>query len=180
MKIFAETERLILREFLSTDVEDLFKMDSNPEVHRYLGNKPLQTIAEAEKIIQFVLQQYADYGIGRWAAVEKATGNFIGWSGLKFITEEENNHIHFYDVGYRLSPEFWGRGYATESAKAAIQYGFMQMNLKEIIGTAHVDNVKSRRALEKCGLKFVEKFYYKDELQCDWLKITKEEWEFVK
>lgn len=61
----------------------------------------MQTIDEAPKVIQFIRQQYADYGIGRWAVIEKDSGCFIGWSGLKFITEAENNRIHFYDVGYR-------------------------------------------------------------------------------
>lgn len=54
------------------------------------------------------------------------------------------------------------------------------MNLKEIIGSAHVENTKSRRTLEKCGLKFVEQFYYKEQLLCDWLKITKDEWEMLR
>ena len=177
MKIVVETERLILREFLLTDAEAFFEMDSNPEVHRYLGNKPIRTIDEAITVIKNIRQQYIANGIGRWAAIEKLSGEFIGWSGLKFITEVENNHINFYDVGYRLAPNYWGKGYATESGKAALQYGFEQMDLKEIIGTANVENTKSRRALEKCGLKFIEKFSYKEEIICDWLKITKQEWE---
>ena len=171
-----ETERLILRELLPTDDAGMFELDSNPEVHKYLGENLVKTIEESRAVIQAVRQQYLDNGIGRWAVVEKASGEFIGWSGLKFITEYENNRIHFYDVGYRLIPRYWGNGYATESAKAAIEYGFTKMNLQEIIGMANVDNRASRRALEKCGLKFVEQFYWKH-IKCDWLKITKDEWE---
>jgi RimJ/RimL family protein N-acetyltransferase len=176
MKIVIETERLFLREFLPSDDNDFFEMDSNPEVHKYLGNNPIQSIEQAHEVIANIRQQYIDNGIGRWAAIEKVTGNFIGWSGLKFIKEVENNHINFYDVGYRLNLKYWGKGYATESAKAAIHYGFNQLNLNEIIGTANVENIKSRRALEKCGLKYIEKFMWKD-IPCDWLKITKEEWQ---
>lgn len=176
MKIFAETERLILREFLDTDAEAFFTMDSDPEVHRYLGNKPVKSIEEIRTAIQFIHQQYLDYGIGRWAAIEKVSGNFIGWSGLKFVTDVENNHCNYYDVGYRLDKKYWNKGYATESAKAALEYGFVQLNVTEIIGSAHVDNIRSRRALEKCGLTFVEKFEWRS-IPCDWLKITKEEWE---
>ncbi len=173
MKI--ETERLILREFLPTDDEDMFEMDSNPEVHRYLGNNPVTDIEQVRGYIANIRQQYIDHGIGRWAVMEKASGKVIGWAGLKFITEVENNHTHFHDVGYRLNQKYWGKGYATESAKAAIKYGFEEMQLTEIIGSANVHNTQSRKALEKCGLTFVEQFYWKDIL-CDWLKITKEEW----
>jgi len=176
MKVFVETERLILREFLMSDAEDFFEMDAAPEVHRYLGNNPSTSIEQARSVIDNIRQQYIDNGIGRWAAVEKSSGKFIGWSGLKFITDIENNQTHFYDVGYRLHPNFWGKGYATESAKAALEYGFSTLQLKEIIGMCHEENTASRKALEKCGLKFVEKFKYNDHT-CNWLKITKQEWE---
>ena len=98
-----------------------------------------------------------------------------GWSGLKFKQEKENEHINFYDVGYRLLPKYWGKGYATEACNAALKYGFNTLKLDEIIGTANVDNKASRRVLEKCGLKFVNQFMWKD-IKCDWLKITKAEW----
>ena len=134
-------------------------------------------IEHIENAFQSILQQYAENGIGRWATIEKSSGEFIGWSGLKFRNDEENNHINFYDVGYRLHPNYWGNGYATESCKVALEYGFKTLQANEIIGACHEKNKVSRRVLEKCGLKFVEKFIYKSELTCDWLKITKEEWE---
>jgi RimJ/RimL family protein N-acetyltransferase len=154
-------------------------MDSDPEVHKYLGNQPVQNMAHIEHAFQAIQQQYAKNRIGRWATIEKSTGNFIGWSGLKFITEEWDNHINFYDVGYRLNKKYWGKGYATESAKAALEYGFNTMQLEEIIGTANVENKASRKALEKCGLQFVAQFMWKD-IKCDWLKITKEIWFNIK
>ena len=174
-----KTERLVLRELIPDDAGKMFELDSNPEVHKYLGNNTIQNIEQAKEVIKIIRQQYLDNEIGRWAAIEKSSGEFIGWSGLKFITEPKNNHVNFYDVGYRLIPKYWGKGYATESAKAWLDYGFTKMNLKEIIGTCHEENKASRRALEKCGLKFVEKFLYKNELPCDWLKITKEEWKLI-
>ncbi len=176
MKIFIETERLILRELLSTDDERMFELDSDPEVHTFLGNKPVKSIEESRAIIQSVQQQYIDNGIGRWAVVEKSSGSFVGWTGLKLIKELTNNHIDFYDVGYRLIKKYWGKGYATESAKASVQYGFEQMQLNEIFGITHVENIKSKRALEKCGLKFIETFEHNG-IPCNWFRITKEEWE---
>jgi ribosomal-protein-alanine N-acetyltransferase len=72
-------------EFLETDQADLFEMDSDPQVHRYLGNRPVKTIDEIKTVIQLVRQQYIDNQIGRWMMVEKATGNVLGWVGLKYI-----------------------------------------------------------------------------------------------
>lgn len=180
MKIFAETERLILREIIPEDAQAFFEMDADPEVHRFLGNNPVKTIEQIYEAIQRITKQYDDYGIGRWAAIEKSSGAFIGWTGLKFMTEPVNDTIHFHDIGYRLNKKYWGKGYATESAKAGLEYGFTTLGLKEIIGTAHIENKASRKALEKCGLTFVEKFDHKLYIRCDWLKITREQWRELK
>lgn len=177
--MIVETERLVLRELLPTDDNGMFELDSDPRVHQYLGGNTIECIEQAQEVIGIVRKQYVDNGIGRWAVIEKASGDFIGWSGLKFIREYENNHINFYDLGYRLIPRYWGKGYATESAKAAIRYGFEKLGATEIFGSANVNNQQSRKALEKCGLVFVEQFYWKD-IHCDWLKLTKEQWEKLK
>lgn len=178
MKIYAETDRLILRELLLTDDTEMFAMDSDPEVHKFLGNKPTKEIEETRKTIELVRQQYIDNGIGRWAIIEKSSGEFVGWTGLKLMKDTINNHSNFYDVGYRLAQKHWGKGYATESAKASLRYAFEEMNLSEVFGITHVENMVSRKALEKCGLKFIETFVWGqwNELPCNWLKITKEEW----
>lgn len=176
MKFHIETERLILREFRPEDAEGMFELNSNPEVLRYLGEKTFTNIEQAQANIANIRQQYADHGIGRWATFEKSSGDFIGWSGLKFITAIENNQTLFHDVGYRFIPRYWNKGYATESGKAALEYGFRTMQLNEIIGMCNEANLASRRSLEKCGLTFVEKFQW-DDITCDWLKITKSEWE---
>ncbi len=176
MKIYAETPRLILREILPSDEEGMFALDSDPEVHRYLGNNPVTNIEQTREVINFVRQQYIDNGIARWAVIEKNTNSFVGWSGLKLVKEERNNHPQYYDIGYRFIKKYWGKGYATESAKAALDYGFEVMNLTEIIGTAHIENTASRKVLEKIGLKYIEKFMY-DDIECNWLRITRREWE---
>lgn len=175
MTIFAETDRLILREIVDSDAAAFFEMDADPEVHKYLGNNPVKTIEEIKAVISFVRQQYVDNGIGRWALIEKSSGEFVGWGGMKLIKESTNNHIDFYDVGYRLLKKHWNKGYATESAKASLKYGFEQMNLDAIYGMTHIDNAASRNALEKSGLQFVETFE-KDNMLCNWFKITKERW----
>ena len=161
---------------LPSDEVGMFELDSDPEVHRYLGNNPVTNIQQVREVIDFVRQQYIENGVGRWAVIEKSSNNFIGWSGLKLVKEERNNHPKYYDIGYRFIKKYWGKGYATESAKPALDYGFEVLNLQEVIGTAHVENTASRNVLEKIGLKYVEKFMY-DDIECDWLKITRGEWE---
>jgi len=155
----------------------MFKLDSNPEVHKYLGNKPVKTIEESQKIIGGIKQQYTERGIGRWAAIEKATGNFIGWSGLRLYNETDgvfNGVSNFYDVGYRLLPEYWGKGYATESGKAAIKYAFNVMELPVVYGLTEMGNQASHNVLLKIGLKYIEDFYHeKLDENLRWYKIEK-------
>ena len=158
MKIFAETDRLILRELVASDAEGLFAIDSDPDVHRYLGNNPVKSMEQIKDVIQFIRNQYVENGIGRWAMIEKTTHNFVGWAGLKLIKEPTNHHCNYYDLGYRLHKNYWGKGFATEAAKASVDYGINQLNLKDIYGIADVNNVASKKVLEKVGLKFIETF----------------------
>lgn len=158
MEIFTETERLFLREILPSDEDALFELDSDPEVHRYLGNRPVADKIAVREAIASIRQQYHDNGIGRWAVIEKATGHMVGWSGLKLVKETRNGHNHYYDLGYRLIRRCWGLGYATESALASVAYGFGPLQLTDIYGMADVRNTASCQVLQKAGLQFVNTF----------------------
>ena len=175
MKIFAETERLILREILPTDVDGFFELDSDPEVHRYLGNKPISRKEQAAEVIHFIRQQYIEHGIGRWAIIDKKSDDFIGWTGLKFVTELINNHKNYYDLGYRLVKKYWGKGIATETALASLNYAFHELNLPRVFAIADCENIASNTVLKKAGLKFIESFDY-DGTKHNWYKI--DNWEF--
>lgn len=172
MEIFVETERLLLREILPSDVDGMFEMDSDPEVHKYLGNKPVKTKDEASQVIESIRSQYVQHGIGRWAVIEKETDSFAGWCGLKLIAEETNNHIHYHDIGYRLLKRYWGKGFASESAKASIAYGFKKLQLKTIYGIADANNLSSGKVLRKVGLKYVETFEHNG-VPHNWFEINK-------
>lgn len=173
MKIYLETERLILREMLPDDAKGMFELDSNPKVHKYLGSKPIKTIEESQKMIDNVRNQYINQGIGRWATIEKATDDFIGWSGLKLNFEKTiNNHINFYDIGYRFMPRYWGKGYATESAIATLDYAFKTMKIETVVGMAEVENIASKKVLQKIGLQYVEDFLFED-LKVSWYELNK-------
>lgn len=170
-----ETERFYIRPLVAEDVAGIFELDNNPNVHTYLGNNPIQTLADAENVIRLIQKQYEDLGIGRWAIIEKSTGNFVGWTGFKYIITPINNHINYYDLGYRLIERYWGKGIATETAKACLKYAFDTLGLTEVYGICDVDNVGSRHILQKCGLKLLETFDY-DGVPHYWMKIEKEDW----
>lgn len=107
MKMPIETERLLLRELLLSDADGMYELDSNPNVHVFLGNKPVLSIEESIDQIKNIQKQYEDFGIGRWAVILKETNEFLGWSGIKFITTEINNHKDFYEIGYRFIEKHW-------------------------------------------------------------------------
>jgi len=172
MKTFVETERLILRTLLETDVNGMFELDADPVVHTYLGNKPIATIEQASEAISFIRKQYITNGIGRWAIIEKETNAFVGWGGFKFITELTNGHQNYYDLGYRLLRRFWGKGYATESALGAIDYAFNELKLSTIYAIADSQNLPSIKVLEKCNFKYVEMFDYFSAPHC-WYELKK-------
>jgi len=177
MTFHIETERLILRELRLSDLDGMFELDSNPLVHKYLGNKPVKTKKESRQIIESVLKQYQERGIGRWAAIEKSSQSFIGWTGLRLNTEYNmNGFTKYYDVGYRLIPKFWGIGYATESGKAAIDYAFNQLKLPQLYATTEINNQASHQVLLKLGLRYLEDFYFEQEqLNLRWYLIKNEE-----
>jgi ribosomal-protein-alanine N-acetyltransferase len=150
VKITLHTPRLYLREFTLDDAQLLVDLNSDINVTRYTGDGPVE-LSESKKIIEeIILPQYANE-MGRWAVHLKDTDEFIGWSGIKYIES-----LNEYDIGYRFFKKHWGKGYATESGKAVMDYGLNVLKLKQIVGRAAVDNHNSIKVLEKVGLKFKE------------------------
>ncbi|WP_431158500.1 GNAT family N-acetyltransferase [Winogradskyella poriferorum] len=166
MNYLIETDRLYMRRFLPTDTQDMFEMDSNPKVHKFLGNNPVKTIEESEKMVAGVIQQYSDYDIGRLAMILKSTNEFVGWSGLKY-EREVRQEFNYYDVGYRLKESFWGHGYATEAAIASLDYGFNTLNLKEINAAADVEHTVSNKILRNIGMQ-PDGTFFLEGIKCNW------------
>ncbi len=159
-----ETDRLYIRELLPEDEEGMYIMDSDPEVHRYLGQQPVKTRAETGAVIKMIRQQYIDNGVGRWAVIEKETGDFIGWMGFKLMKEPVNGHVNHYDFGYRLARAAWGKGFATEAGKAALDHGLRVRGFSPVFAMTDVHNAASRRVLEKLGFRFVKVFEFDGKL----------------
>lgn len=169
MKTSFDTERLILREILASDDVGMYELDSAPEVHRYLGNKPFTNIEQSREIIKNIQQQYVDNGTGRWAVLLKETGQFIGWAGLKLM-RNINGQTDCYELGYRFMPKYWGKGYATEASKAFIDFGFIEMKLKVICAMTSLDNAGSQKVLIKAGFSFLNIFEFEGEYH-NWYEI---------
>lgn len=165
-----ETDRLILRQLVQSDNEAMYAMDSNPNVHRFLGNEPLTSIDQVDFYIKAIQKQYQQNGIGRFAVQLKGSNEIIGWAGIKFVTEPENNHVNYYDIGYRLAEEYWGKGYASEAALAWRDYAFDVLKAPAIYAAAHIENIASDAVLQKIGMKKVEVYKYND-IDCNWYEL---------
>lgn len=180
MAIHIETERLIIREIQPADDKGMYELDSDPEVMRYIGRQPVQTIEESRGVIDFITNQYAVDGIGRWAVIEKASGDFLGWVGFKLIHELTNNHIDFYDFGYRFIRRSWGKGFATEASIASLHFGKKVLKLPDIYAMTDINNGASRHVLEKLGFRLIETFHFErnpgwrtdDDLTATWYKLA--------
>jgi len=144
------TERLFIRPFTLDDAEEYFPLVSDPDVIRYTGEEPQTSIEAAREIlVARPLRDYAVHGFGRMACIEKSSGLLIGFSGLKFLDE-----LQEIDIGYRFLPAYWGKGYATESARAIMQHGTNELGIGRIIGLVQPDNTSSANVLLKLGLGF--------------------------
>jgi RimJ/RimL family protein N-acetyltransferase len=148
-EIVVRTPRLALRRFRADDGDYLYRLDSDPRVMRYIGDGRVGTRASVSKALARASKYYALYpGLGVWPAESRASGKFIGWFCLKYIP----NTVEV-EVGYRLLPEAWSQGYATEGARALVDYGFAKLGLERIVGITHPDNLASQRVLQKSGLR---------------------------
>ena len=174
MHLTLETNRLLLRPLELSDAEAMFEMDNNPNVHRYLFQSPTREISETLKIIEMVQKQYVDHKIGRFATILKETGEFIGWTGIKFVNDHvENGNTNFYDYGYRLHEKFWNKGYATEASIAWLDYGFNQMNIDKMHAYTHAQNGASNQVLQKVGFQFMEDYPDKEGVIWKWWMMEK-------
>lgn len=162
MKI--ESIRLNLRELTLNDTDNLFQLDSNVEVMKYMGRPPVR---DRNSIIS-VLEKKIDYnknnpGLGYWALIERKHGSFVGQFSLAHIDFDKSKEI---EIGFRLLPTFWHLGYATEMGNQLIKYGFDYLQLKRIVALAHPDNLASQKVLEKISLKYIrDDFYYNNYLR---------------
>lgn len=153
--LMVETERLRLRMFRESDLDDLAALFADPDVMRYVGNGRPADRAEAKKALDSIITHWQRHGFGRWAIEDKHTNEFLGYGGLRslFGTPE---------VVYHLARRHWGRGLATEMARASVDFGFRQKRFERIVAIARPENLASIHVMEKIGMRFEQQTTYYD------------------
>ena len=147
-----ETPNLILRGWAPEDAPALFEILQEDGILRYFPNPDPPPRAKVDEYVAHQLAHWQLYGYGHWAVVDRCDGQVLGWDGLEYLPDLGET-----EVAYLLRKRVWGRGYATEAARAAITYGFHRAALTSIIGLVHSENTGSIRVLEKCGMTFADR-----------------------
>lgn len=155
--VILTTPRLVIRQFTVDDVDNLYRLNSDPEVMRYLARAAPREVLRDE-IIPFHLGVYEFDRLGTWAAECADNGDFLGW----FHFRAEDGDITNVDLGYRLRRVAWNHGYATEGSRALIDMGFTDLGVQRVFAHVMTANAASRHVLEKCGLTLVRTFPYQE------------------
>ena len=146
--ILLETEHLVLRRVRHEDLNDLARINADPTVMRYIADGSLRSREQTAEGIKRTHRVYENYpGLGFWIGEEKPKKKFIGIFALIYIPKTVK-----VEVGYRLQQSAWGRGLATEGARALVRYGMCELGLERIAGLTHPENVASQNVLKKAGL----------------------------
>jgi RimJ/RimL family protein N-acetyltransferase len=149
MTTMIKTSRLILRPWRDADLAPFAALNADPTVMRFM--RSVLTREDSDAYVQRARQHLADHGFCTWAVEAPGVAPFIGAVGL--------NHLRFeasftpaVEVAWRLDQPFWGQGYATEAARAAIQDGFTRIGLKEIVAITRPANIPSERVMQRLGM----------------------------
>lgn len=142
--VIIETDRLQLRPLTMADLDDLIPVHSEPEVQRFIGS-----LGRAELIewLTLVEDDWAKYGYGRAAIIDSATGRLVGRAGLKHFPQFEET-----ELGWVLHPDAWGHGFATEAARAWVQWGFENLDVPYLTSMIDPDNSRSIAVAQRLGM----------------------------
>ena len=143
------TERLVLRGWRDEDREPFARLNADPRVTEFL-TRALDR-AESDALVDRIVAHWADGGVGLWAVERREDGAFLGFTGLS-VPGFDAPFMPAVEVGWRLAPETWGRGYATEAARAAVAFGFEARGLAEIVSFTVPANVRSRAVMDRLGM----------------------------
>ena len=147
-----ETERMILRMYKNQDYEQVFKWTGDPKVNKFMMYTLYEKATDVKKWFNFLYQNEKQIEL---VFELKETGELIGGGGIGF-----DPHKDLWVIGYNLRPEFWGKGFTVEALSKMIEYANEKYGVKKIEGTCAVDNVGSRRVMEKLGMSFDYDTYY--------------------
>ena len=153
---YLESERLIFREFTINDATDIQCIRSNDKVMDYMDSEPHRTVKDSENFISKNLDRYKNKEGLFWAIIEKSENKFIGDFAFWNIIRENHRAM----IGYTLKPQFWGKGYMTETLSQLIKFGFSDLNLHSFEAEINPKNINSEKVLVKTGFK--KEAYFKE------------------
>ncbi|MBF0812945.1 GNAT family N-acetyltransferase [Staphylococcus sp. mip270_02] len=160
MTVYIETERLRLRDWREEDLLPFQQMNANQQVRRYFPS--LLSYRRSEHDMNKMDEVISKYNIGLFAVELKETNGWLGFIGLNYVPKESKytfEELPFYEIGWRLIPEVWGNGFATEGAEAVLKYAKAQ-GLEDIYAFTSENNAASRKVMEKIGMKLYDYFEY--------------------
>jgi len=146
-----QTNRLTLRPLERADAEVLLRIYQTDGVLRYFPPSISLSLEKIQRSILRLQEHWDTRRYGRWGIIPNGENQIIGWAGLQFLPE-----LNETEVGYLLDKPYWGQGFATEAARASIEFGFENCQLDHIIALVAPDNIASRHVIEKCNLTYTE------------------------
>jgi RimJ/RimL family protein N-acetyltransferase len=150
-----ETIRLVLRPFSVADVDPLYAILQEPGILKYFPRPDPPSMEQVHQMVAKQISYWEAHRLGWWAVAPKATGALAGWCGLQYLAE--TNEV---EVAYLLSQAWWGKGLATEAARASLAYGFDQLGLDSIICLVDPANVRSNRVAQKLEMTLLGQEIY--------------------
>jgi len=169
-----ETDRLLLRRWRDEDLDAYARICADPEVMQYMRVGGPLTREQTEQRVAAAIRHWEERDFGLWAVEEKATGAFIGRIGILYH-EDWPEGEHKTEVGWLLDRSCWGRGLATEGARASLRYGFEELGLERIISIIRPENTASRRVAEKAGLTLRGETRWRG-VNVVWYAIDRQDW----
>jgi len=149
-----ETARLRLRPPTMQDLEEFGRLTSDPEVMRYLG-KGVRTREETVSVLTAAIEHWDRHGFGIFVVEDLHEGTFLGRCGLRYFQNTPE-----VELSYSFGRPAWGKGIASEAAKASMQFGFDRLRLERIIAIAMPENIGSRKVMEKLGMHYEKNATY--------------------
>ncbi|HEY70002.1 MAG TPA: GNAT family N-acetyltransferase [Anaerolineae bacterium] len=151
------TRRLTLRPFREEDVVRLHEILSEEDILRYFPNPGTPTLDQIHKLIANQLKHWEQHGFGWWAVEPIGEHQLIGWNGLQYLPDTDE-----IEVGFLLSTPYWNQGFATEGARAGLEFAFGKLGLKQVVAIVHPENKASQRVIEKLDMRFTHEAEYFD------------------
>lgn len=151
-----KTERLVIRQLIATDFNSFHKINSDPKVMEFIKNGKPKTEEENQEEFKKIIKAYTiKKELGYWGIMESTSKKIIGIASLKAGRHSEN-----LELGYKFMSTSWGKGFATETTKALLDYGFFELNQDELTALTYIENKKSIHVLEKVGMKFTKQLIH--------------------